>query len=264
MKRAGQTPRPERRPPPRIDEEVVFGFRAGLAVIARREADIVRIACSPTVRRDVEQALDGSKERPTLAELEDEKLARLAGSVHHEGLCVVTRSRRFVSVQELGDALLASKGVAIALDRVRNPYNIGAILRSAAFFGVDAALLGAPAPHPALPPDSVRVAEGGAEHLVVARTTDLAETLTRLRARGIGVFGAESGAVENAIGFAFPRPALLVVGHERDGLGERVLAQCDALVGIPGSGNVGSLNVGIAASLLLAEMCRPKLVAARG
>lgn len=253
------TPRPEKRPPPRIDEEVVFGFRAGLAVIGRRGADIVRIGCAPGLRREVEEALHRAGVRNDPAELEDERLARLSGSAHHEGLCVVTRARKYVSVQELGDALVATTGVALALDRVRNPYNIGAMLRSAAFFGVEAVLLGAPAPHPALPPDAVRVAEGGAEHLLLSRTTDLAETLTRLRARGIGVFGAESGAVKNAVGFAFPRPAILVVGHERDGLGERVLAQCDALVGIPSSGAVGSLNVGIAASVLMAEMCRPRL-----
>jgi RNA methyltransferase, TrmH family len=68
--------------------------------------------------------------------------------------------------------LVKRSGTAIALDRVRNPYNIGAIVRSAAFFGVDAALLGTPAPHPGLPPTAVRVAEGGAEHLALARTTD--------------------------------------------------------------------------------------------
>jgi tRNA G18 (ribose-2'-O)-methylase SpoU len=55
-----------------------------------------------------------------------------------------------------------------------------------------------------------------------------------------------------------------VVGHEREGLGERVLAQCDDLVGIPrtGAGAVGSLNVGVAASILMAELCRPRLKAA--
>lgn len=264
MKRGGQrTSRPERRPPPRIDEEVVFGYRAGLAVLARRPGDVIRVACNAALRREVDEAVRHAPPGRThieRAEIEDERLARIAGSVHHEGICVVTQPRRFAPVQELGDVLEANKGVALALDRVRNPYNIGAMLRSAAFFGIDAALLGAPAPHPALPPDAVRVAEGGAEHLLLARTTDLAETLSRLRARGVRVFGAENDAGKNAIGFDFPRPAILVMGHEREGLGERVLAQCDALVGIPGSGAVQSLNVGVAASVLLAELARPRLI----
>ncbi len=255
-KRRG-TDRPEKRPPPRMDEEAVFGQRAGLAVLATRPEEVVRVLHSPALGREIDELL----RRPELrvierVETEDERIARFASSTHHEGLCVVTTPRRFVPIAELGDALLAKNGVALALDRVRNPYNIGAMLRSAAFFGIDAAILGAPAPHPALPPDSVRVAEGGAEHLMLARTTDLAETLSRLRARGVKVFGAESGVGESAFAFRFPRPMVLVVGHEREGLGERVRAQCDGLVAIPGTGAVGSLNVAVAASVLIAEIVK--------
>ena len=144
----------------------------------------------------------------------------------------------------------------IAIDRVRNPYNIGAILRSAAFFGLEAAVLGAVAPHPALPPDAVRVAEGGAEHLTFVRTTDLADTLSRLRARGIAVVAAESDADKDAIGFAFKRPAVLVVGHEREGISDRVRSQCDAVVALRGAKTVESLNVAVAAGLLIAEVVR--------
>lgn len=160
--------------------------------------------------------------------------------------------------------LVRTKGTAIALERIRNPYNIGAILRSAAFFGLDAALLGAPAPHPGLPADAVRVAEGGAEQLEFARTTDLPDTLGRLRAKGITVIGAESEAPANAIGFSYRRPVVVVLGHERDGLSERAKAQCDALVAIPGLSSVRSLNVSVAASVLLAEVVRDRLMQGLG
>jgi TrmH RNA methyltransferase len=183
-------------------------------------------------------------------------IAHLAGSEHHEGLCVVARPRRWLSTGELADALLSTRGTAIALDRVRNPYNVGAVLRSAAFFGVDAALLGAPAPHPGLPPAAIRVAEGGAEHVRLARTTDLADTLGRLRSRGVRIVGADGQSTSDALRFAFPRPVILVMGHEREGLGDRVRAQCDAVVAIRGREVMESLNVGVAAGILLAEMTR--------
>jgi TrmH RNA methyltransferase len=237
-----------------------MGLRAGLAVFARRRDELLRVAHT----RDVRHAL-GDLARWCRAkgvpceESSDAELDRLAESSHHEGLWMVARPRRWLSTRELADALLrhgsaGTTGTAVALDRVRNPYNVGAIVRSAAFFAVDAVLLGAPAPHPGLPPIAVRVAEGGAEHLQLARTTDLADTLARLRARGVRIVGADGKAKTASAGFGFGRPAVLVLGSEREGLGERVRAQCDAVVAVRGGGAVESLNVAVAAGVLVAEM----------
>jgi TrmH RNA methyltransferase len=235
----------------------VLGLRAGLAVFQRRSGDILRVAHTRGVRGEIEALTRwAASRRIPCAEVADAELDRVAESAHHEGLCVFAKERRWASGQELADALVRARGTAIALDRVRNPYNVGAILRSAAFFGVDAALLGAPAPHPGLPSMAVRVAEGGAEHLLLARTTDLADTLGRLRARGAQIVGADGQADRSAIGFPFTRPTVLVLGNERGGLGERIRAQCDAIVAIPGSGAVESLNVAVAAGVLVAEVVR--------
>jgi TrmH RNA methyltransferase len=237
--------------------EIVQGLRAGLAVLARRPDEVVRVAFAREVRGEIEGAMRGPEARRIRwDEVGEPELHRLADSGHHEGLCVVARPRRWTPAHELGDALVRARGTAIALDRVRNPYNVGAILRSAAFFGVDAVLLGAPAPHPGLAPTAVRVAEGGVEHMALSRTTDLADTLARLRARAVVVVGADARAPASAFGFAFPRPVVLVVGNEREGLGERARAQCDALVGIPGGGAVESLNVAVATGILLGQMAR--------
>lgn len=236
------------------NEEVVYGLRAGLATITKRRDDVLAIACSRQTRPEVADAARGL--RVQLLDKPDAELAKLADSKNHEGLCVLTRPRRFIAPAELAETLNMKRGAAIALDRVRNPYNIGAILRTAAFFGVDAAILGSPAPHPALPPDAVRVAEGGVEHLLLSRTTDLADTLARLRKSGVRVVGADVAATASAIGYRFARPVVLVVGHEREGMGERVRAQCDDLVKIVGTGAVESLNVGVATGVLIAELVR--------
>ncbi len=233
--------------------EVVYGLRAGLAVIATRPRDVQRVVYAREVRPEIASAVRGV----LTAEAPPHDLLRMAQSQNHEGLCVVVRARRWASPAEVADRVVDKRGVAIALDRVRNPYNVGAILRTAAFFGVDAAILGAIAPHPALAPDAVRVAEGGAEHVMLSRTTDLADTVARLRARKISVVGADGHAKTNALGFRFTRPTLLVVGHEREGLSSRVRAQCDTLVAIPGTGSVESLNVAVAAGVLMAEVLRP-------
>jgi TrmH RNA methyltransferase len=239
-------------------EETIYGLRACLAVIERRPAEVLAIAHSREVKREIAIALQfASARKLSIRELPDAELTRLAESNHHEGICVLTKPRAFASPREVADRLVRERSVAIALDRVRNPYNIGAILRTAAFFGVPAAILGSPAPHPALPRDAVRVAEGGAEALMLSRTTDLADTIARLRERGIRVVGADVAATSSAIGFRFERPTVLVVGHEREGMSERVRAQCDALVKIVGSGVVESLNVAVATGVLVAELTRP-------
>jgi tRNA G18 (ribose-2'-O)-methylase SpoU len=169
-------------------------------------------------------------------------------------VCLGTKPRRFVAQGDLLELLTRRKGVAVALDRVRNPYNVGAILRTAAFFGVDAVILGAPAPHPALAPDAVRVAEGGAEHVALARTTDLAETLGRLRQKGVAIVGADQSAKQDIHAFVFTRPCVLVVGHEREGLGDRIRGSCDALVAIRGASTIESLNVAVASGILIAKL----------
>jgi TrmH RNA methyltransferase len=232
-------------------------------VLAKRPASIREVLVSADQREIARPLVQYAKDRAR--ELPDRELERIAETSHHEGIVLRTAPRRWASGKELR-ALLDPRGlgagnpqrtpVGIALDRVRNPYNIGAILRSAAFFGIDVAILGAPAPHPALPPDAARVAEGGAEHVLLSRTTDLAETLSLLRQNGVFIYGAENDGALDATGLAFHKPCVLVLGHEREGISDRVKAQCHAMVAIRGSGAIQSLNVSIAASLLIAELVR--------
>lgn len=254
--RRDETPPP---PKPREAGEIVFGFRAAMAVFAARPDDLLRVGFARERVGEVEQlARWAATHRVPCDELSEGELARVAASTHHEGLVVLARPRKWSTMTDFAEGLIRARGFAVALDRVRNPYNVGAILRSAAFFGLEGALLGAIAPHPALAPDAIRVAEGGVEHLRLARTTDLADTLVRLRGRGLRVVGAESDAKASLFGYPFVAPTVLVLGHEREGLSPAVRKACDGLVTIPGSGHVESLNVGIAASLCIAELARER------
>ena len=249
--------------------ELVQGLRAGLAVFSRRSDDVLRVLYARTVRREVADLVRwaASREVPC-AEAQPAELDRLAQSMseeggHHEGLALVTRPRRWAAPKDLAEALVRERAAAVAIDRVRNPYNIGAVLRSAAFFGLQGALFGSQtAPQgaaqggPGLASAAVRVAEGGVEHLTLARTTDLADTLGRMRQLGVRVVGADGHATTPAASFRFTLPAVLVLGHEREGLGDRVRAQCDSVIAIAGTGRVESLNVAVAAGVLMAMMAK--------
>ena len=232
--------------------EIVYGLRAAIAVLETRRGDVERAAYAREARRELEPHL----KNVAAGEEKPDALARLAKTQNHEGVVLLTKPRRYLAQGDLAELLVRAKGTAVALDRVRNAYNIGAIVRTAAFFGVDAMILGAPAPHPGLAPDAVRVAEGGAEHVAIARTTDLVDTLARLKKRGVAIVGADGQSDTDAATFRFARPCVLVVGHEREGLGDRVRGVCDAIVAIRGSGAVESLNVAVATSVLVSTMIR--------
>jgi RNA methyltransferase, TrmH family len=250
-------PNPKSSRPPPEGTEVQYGLRSGLAVFDRRRRDIRRIGFDPALRAELSELVRWAAGAGVPCREEDEReLAARAQSSQHEGLVLDVLPRRWLPARELAAQLAKEPGIVLALDRVRNPQNIGAVLRSAAFFGVKAVILGAPAPHPGLPPFALRVAEGGAEHLAFCRTTDLAETLGRLRAEGIPIIGADAHAT-GGFDAAPPRSSsVLVLGHEREGLGPRIKAQCSSLVAIQGSGAIESLNVAVAAGVLLAELWR--------
>ena len=235
--------------------EVTHGLRAGLAVIDARPKEVTRVGFSKASAREVEPKTRGLRAQCML--LADAELDRAAGVAQHEGLLVEAKPRRWATPEELADRLVRARGVGVALDHVKNPYNAGAILRTAAFLGAEALLAGTSAKEPGgLDAQAIRVAEGGAERVLLARTSQLADALALLRKRGVLVVGADGRAEHDVEDAPLSLPAVLVVGHEREGLHERVRAQCDLLVAVRGTGAVESLNVAVAAGILLARLGR--------
>jgi TrmH RNA methyltransferase len=255
------SPRPEQRHAPRSSRppaggtEILYGLRSALSVFERRRQDIRHIGFDAGLRAELSELVRWAESSGVSCREEDEReLAARAQSNQHEGVVLDVLPRRWLPAKELAAELARNPGIVVALDRVRNPQNIGAVLRSAAFFGVKAVVLGTPAPHPGLAPFALRVAEGGAEHLALCRTTDLAETLGRLQAQGVQIIGADAHATSSLDTIEVPGACVLVLGHEREGLGPRVKAKCNSLVSIQGSGSLESLNVAVAAGVLLAAL----------
>lgn len=252
-------PAPRSKPPAPENTEVLYGLRSGLSVFERRKKDIRRIGFEAGARSELGELLRWAQSAGVpCREESDKELAYRAESNQHEGLVLDVVPRPWLPPKELAAWLATNPGLVVALDRVRNPQNIGAILRSAAFFGANAVLLGAPAPHPGLPPFALRVAEGGAEHLTFSRTTDLADTLGRLKAAGVHIIGADTHSRVDSRVIAPHASRVLVLGNEREGLSPRIKSQCNALVGIQGSGAMESLNVAVAAGVLLSELFRQR------
>jgi TrmH RNA methyltransferase len=233
--------------------EMIYGVNAVRAVFDMRRDDIERIARARAIAPALATLIRwAGTEKVQHDILPDRELDRIAQSTHHEGIIIATRPRTWMSPIELALSL----GSAVVVDGVANPHNVGAIVRTAAFFAFDGVLVAAPADHPAMTPAAARVAQGGAERLMLARTHDLPAALDELARRGIAVVGADPHAKIDLAEHEFQRPVAVVVGSERDGLAAPVRARCKTLVAIRGGGAVESLNVAVAAGIVMAAVAR--------
>ncbi|MFI5356486.1 MAG: TrmH family RNA methyltransferase [Opitutales bacterium] len=184
--------------------------------------------------------------------VEPAELEKIAGSVHHGGIVAVVPAPvlRRPSPADLA-GWVRQRAPVLVLDRIGNAHNLGALARTAAFFGGQH-LVVADDPAAARPNDAAyRVAEGGWEHLTVWQVRDLAGWLGELRAAGYQVVGAATrgGRPERPAATA----VALVLGNEEHGLAPDVAAACTQRVTLPGSGRVESLNVSVAGAVLMWE-----------
>jgi 23S rRNA (guanosine2251-2'-O)-methyltransferase len=180
------------------------------------------------------------------------RLTGLTDDDKHQGVCVFAKPRRVFAEHEL-DRLAAGR-LVIALDQISDPQNLGAVLRSAAFFGADAVLL-LKNRSAELTPKVARIAVGGAEFVDVYQVINLARSLDTLRGCGYWVYGLDERGSGTLGETEFDPQSVLVVGAEGQGLRQRTRTKCDALVRIPGGREgVESLNAAVATAIALAEM----------
>ncbi len=221
------------------------------AVFLRRPEAVQRLFYTEAMRRVAGPlcAHLARTRRPYREVLPDE-LARIAGTPHHGGICAITQVRyaERLPAHALPADLPVSPLLPV-LDRIGNPHNLGAIARSAAFFGCRGLLLSDDAAQADLSDAAFRTAEGGLELLRVMRARALPELLRGMRGQYLVVAAVAAGGVAPS---ALPRnrPLALVLGNEEQGPAADVLEACEAGVTLRGGGMVESLNVSAAAAVL--------------
>ncbi|WP_082538686.1 TrmH family RNA methyltransferase [Lysobacter sp. Root494] len=237
----------------RRDAELrVYGLNAVHAVFARRPQAIRKLYLAEARIPAVQPLLKWCvANRVGYRVVDEEDLGRLASSTHHEGVIADVMREEPLSLSAWLRDLPAGPQCALWLDGVGNPHNFGAILRSAAHFGVSAILLPKHSPL-ALSGAAARVAEGGAEAVPMVRLGRQDNAIAQLRSAGFALAATVVQGGKDVFDATLQQRLVFVLGSEGEGMDRELAAACDVRVSIPGTGAVESLNVAAATAVLLA------------
>ena len=184
------------------------------------------------------------------------QLDRLAPGAVHQGVVAVVAAHRYADLWDLLDRL-DHPGLVVVLDSIEDPHNLGAILRSAHSAGADVLVL--PERRAAgLTAAAAKAAAGALEYLPVARVTNLNRSLEDLKERKYWVTGLDEHGDKLFWEVDYRGPTVLVFGGEGRGLHQQVREKCDFIARIPMAGRVPSLNVSVAAGIVLFEALRQR------
>jgi 23S rRNA (guanosine2251-2'-O)-methyltransferase len=200
----------------------------------------------------VQEVIDRARERSTPVRFEPRaSLDRLAGSAAHQGVVALGATQQYTEL----DDLIEKAKLLVVLDGVEDPHNLGAIIRTAHAAGADAVVI--PERRAAGLTDVVgKAAAGALEHLPVARVVNVNRALEKLKERGFWIYGVDERGDEDYSQTDYAAPAVFVLGGEGKGLHEVVRRHCDAVVRIPMAGAISSLNVSVAAGVVLFDWKR--------
>lgn len=251
-----------KRPPPqqlreqRMQEAPIYGENACRAALLNRFDDVVKaFFTDETAPRFADAMRALAAARKAYKVVDAAELERITGSGHHGGVTLIIKKPAILSVQNYLAAMAdAEHDCVLALDGISNPHNLGAIMRSAAHFGVQGVLLSEP--DLLFSGAAVRVAEGGAEVLYPIDAPDFAIALSHFRKAGYVLVTTSSHRGKDLYRTKLPAKSVIVFGEEQGGVSKKVAAMGDLPIKIMGTGAVESLNVSVATALILGEWWR--------
>ena len=192
------------------------------------------------------------------------KLEKLSGTVHHQGVVAMISMPEIIPLDSnITDLWIKNKENAILLDHIGNANNFGAIVRSAAFFGIKNIIIPQDETKSAITTSSYRIAEGGMEYVTIYSVNSMSKLLLALKGK-MKIIGTDLSAKKSSREIkkiCSGMPALMILGNEEHGISDEVRENCDELIIIPFFGmkdgevsQVDSLNVAQASSILFYEL----------
>jgi len=235
---------------------IIYGLNPVLEAL--RSGRVRRLRVGPRGDKRVEQAIALARAQGIQIERVDAAaIDRAARGGVHQGIAADADDPRDYSLRELVDSAAPGAPLIVVLDGVEDPHNVGAILRSVDAAGAHGVVR--QARHAAsLDGIAAKASAGAVAHVKIATEVNIARAIEELKELGVWNVGLAGGAPEPYDAVDFTLPTAVVLGAEGTGLRRLVQERCDRLVSIPMHGAVESLNVSVAAGVVLFEAARQR------
>lgn len=241
-------------------EDLIFGVRAVIEAI-KAEREINKILIQKGMNKDLftelKEALAGKNFQ--LQFVPSQKLDFLTDG-NHQGVIAMVSPIEYKEIEPLVEEMLekGEKPLVLVLDRITDVRNFGAIARTAECQGVDAILI--PSKGSALvTPDAIKTSAGALNRIPVCKTNNLKESLFYLQQCGMRLIACTEKAAVSLHEINMRGPVCIILGSEEDGITSDLLNLSDVRARIPMRGEIASLNVGVAAGMILYEKTRQEL-----
>jgi 23S rRNA (guanosine2251-2'-O)-methyltransferase len=193
------------------------------------------------------------KRRIDISQVSSTKLSNLAQHDDHQQIVAHVSSLPLVEIRQMAK----THAFIIICDQIKDPHNMGAIIRTALSAGATGLITTKDNSAP-LSATVSKISSGAMEHLPVARVTNLVRCIDTLKSEGIWVSGLDSNAELSIHDARFDTPAALVIGSEQKGIRRLVCKNCDQMIHIPQMGPLDSLNASVAAGIAMYEVFRQR------
>ena len=178
---------------------------------------------------------------------------------NHQGVAALIESFEYTDIKDLINSSSGTRGknLLLAIDHITDEGNLGAILRTAAFFGVNGMVL--PKDRSAKISEGViKRSSGGYTHVQVSLVVNLGRAIDMLNESGFWIIGTSGAGKETIYEFDWRGDILLILGNEEKGVSQSILKKCHQILKIPSSGNIDALNVSVATGVILSEIIRQR------
>lgn len=242
-----------------MNEEIVYG-RNSVAELLQGGKPVNKVLfLTEAQNRRNQDMISLLKERGIPFQFVDRAtLDRLSEQGVHQGVLAYIAAREYSSLEEIINLarIKQEDPLILVLDEIEDPYNLGAMLRTADAVGAHGVVI-PKRRSVALTGVVAKASAGAVEHVLVARVSNLVQTLKQLKKEGCWISGADAGGVE-AFKADLRGPRVLVIGGEGKGLSRLIKETCDEIISLPMYGKITSLNASVAGSVLLYETLRQR------